>query len=58
MYFAPHLTVCLRVCTTLAQSAFEDCFRGYFPTVVRSVAGYATKDNREKDRKETPIAAE
>ena len=36
-----------------AQPYFEDCFRGYFSAVVRSVAGYVTKYSRERDRKDT-----
>ena len=31
-----------------AQLYFEDCFRGYFPVVVRSVAGYVTRRQQGK----------
>ena len=42
----------LRACLNFAQPHFEGCFRGYFSVVMRSVAGYATNNNRKRDRKE------
>ena len=42
-----------RACLIFAQPYFENCFRGYFLVVVRSVAGYVTEHNRKIDRKET-----
>ncbi len=42
----------LRACLNFAQSYFEGCFRGYFSVVMRSIAGYVTRDNRKIDRKE------
>ena len=43
----------LRACRlNFAQPYFEGCFRGYFPVVMRSVAGYVTNKNRKRGRKE------
>ena len=42
-----------RACLNFAQAHFEDCFRGYFPFVMRGVAGYVMNGNRKRDRKKT-----
>ena len=40
--------LCLGACLNFAQPSFEDCFQGYFPVVVRSVAGYVTRRKQGK----------
>ena len=45
----------VRVCLNFARLYFESCFGGYFSVVIRNVAGYVTKDNRKRDRKETKV---
>ena len=35
----------LRACLNFVQAYFEDCFRGYFLVIMRSVAGYVTNKN-------------
>ena len=48
----------LRACLNFAQSYFESCFRGYFPAVVRSVAGYVTNQQQGKRPKKGSKEAE
>ena len=47
-----------RACLNFAQPSFEDCFRGYFPVVVRSVAGYVTRRQQGKRPKKDSKEAE
>ena len=49
------MSVFLKACLNFAQFYFENCFRGYFSVAVRSVAGYVTRGNRKRDRKETKV---
>ena len=42
----------LRACLNFAQLYFECCFRGYFPGVLKGVAGYVTKYVGKRDWEE------
>ena len=50
--------LCLGACLNFPQPYFENCFRGYFPVVVRSVAGYVTRRQQGKRPKKDSKEAE
>lgn len=43
----------LKACLNFARVKFESFFRGYFSVFRRRIAGYLTRENREKDWKRT-----
>ena len=42
----------LRSCLEFIPAFYKECFRGFLFVLMRSIAGYVTNKNGEKDRKQ------